>query len=148
MAEFKNGEWSNVRNLGPEINTSAYEGFPYIGIDGLLYFGEGFRQHVGGEGKGLVILILLGSQQSGGGQQSEVMGHGGGIEGEDQREFFAVTGDRVQRARLTARRPDGSDTTFRVTFSYGETLTFFVLPADAPTETVSIRDTRSGERYE
>ena len=48
----------------------------------------------------------------------------------------AVTGDRVQRARLTARRPDGSDTTFRVTFSYGETLTFFVLPADAPTETV------------
>ncbi len=55
-------------------------------------FGEGFRQHVGGKGKGLVILILLGGQQSGGGQQGEVMGDGGRIEGEDQREFFPVTG--------------------------------------------------------
>ena len=61
-----------------------------IGLREKGDFGEGFRQHVGGEGKGLVILILLGCQQSGVRQQGEVMGDGGRIEGEDQREFFAV----------------------------------------------------------
>lgn len=48
MAEYKNGEWTNVRNLGPEINTSAYEGFPYIGIDGLLYFASNGHVGMGG----------------------------------------------------------------------------------------------------
>ncbi len=40
------------------------------------------------------------------------------------------------RVRLTATRPKGADTTVRLLTSYGEELTFFVLPADAPTTTV------------
>ena len=34
----RRGRWVDVRNLGPEINTSGNEGFPYISSDGKLYF--------------------------------------------------------------------------------------------------------------
>ncbi len=40
------------------------------------------------------------------------------------------------RVRLTALHPKEADTTVVLTTSYGETLTFFVLPADAPTRVV------------
>ncbi len=32
------GRWGNVRNLGPKINTSGNEMFPYVSDDGRLYF--------------------------------------------------------------------------------------------------------------
>lgn len=34
----ENGSWSSPRNLGPDINTSGNELFPYIRDDGSLYF--------------------------------------------------------------------------------------------------------------
>jgi len=46
--EWKNNAWTRPKNLGPEINTSAYEGFPYIGIDGWLYFASDGHPGMGG----------------------------------------------------------------------------------------------------
>ncbi len=34
----RRGRWVDVRNLGPEINTSGDEMFPYVSSDGSLYF--------------------------------------------------------------------------------------------------------------
>lgn len=42
------GLWSYPKNLGPEINTESYEGFPYIGTDGRLYFASNGHYGMGG----------------------------------------------------------------------------------------------------
>ncbi len=42
------GLWSYPKNLGPEINTENYEGFPYIGTDGRLYFASNGHYGMGG----------------------------------------------------------------------------------------------------
>ena len=34
----RRGRWVDVRNLGPEVNTSGDEVFPYVSSDGSLYF--------------------------------------------------------------------------------------------------------------
>jgi len=34
----RRGQWVDVRNLGPEINTPGNENFPYVSADGKLYF--------------------------------------------------------------------------------------------------------------
>lgn len=34
----RRGRWVDVRNMGPEINTSGEEVFPFVGEDGSLYF--------------------------------------------------------------------------------------------------------------
>lgn len=46
-AELVNGKWTNVKNLGPNVNTSAWESHPNLSPDGnILYFssnrGDGF----------------------------------------------------------------------------------------------------------
>jgi outer membrane protein OmpA-like peptidoglycan-associated protein len=40
-----NGEWAPGKNLGPEVNTSAHEGFPFIDKAGNLYFSS--KGHIG-----------------------------------------------------------------------------------------------------
>jgi len=40
--------WSPARNLGPEINTALYEGFPFIHTDGKLYFSSDGHLGMGG----------------------------------------------------------------------------------------------------
>lgn len=42
------GFWSEPKNLGPEINTENYEGFPYVGPDGKLYFASNGHLGMGG----------------------------------------------------------------------------------------------------
>ena len=42
------GGWSVPENLGPEINTSGNEMFPYVAYDGSLYFSSDGRQGFGG----------------------------------------------------------------------------------------------------
>ncbi len=44
----RDGFWSDPENLGPEINTEYYEGFPHIGIDGKLYFASSGHAGMGG----------------------------------------------------------------------------------------------------
>lgn len=44
----REGLWSYPKNLGPEINTEGYEGFPYIGTDGRLYFASNGHYGMGG----------------------------------------------------------------------------------------------------
>jgi outer membrane protein OmpA-like peptidoglycan-associated protein len=39
--EKKDGEWSELTNLGEEVNTSGNEVFPFIAADGTLYFASG-----------------------------------------------------------------------------------------------------------
>ena len=41
----KKGKWSKPRNMGPKVNTSLHEGFPFMHSDGKLYFCS--KGHVG-----------------------------------------------------------------------------------------------------
>lgn len=52
-SEFLNGQWSAPINLGPQINTSQNEVFPYVHDDGKLYFASNGH---GGYG-GLDVLV-------------------------------------------------------------------------------------------
>ncbi len=38
VSERKGGEWGKPENLGPAVNTTANEGFPFVALDGKLYF--------------------------------------------------------------------------------------------------------------
>jgi hypothetical protein len=38
VSERKGGEWGKPENLGPAVNTTANEGFPFMALDGKLYF--------------------------------------------------------------------------------------------------------------
>src|ERR1035438_7302114 len=38
LYDKKTKTWTEPANLGPEINTSGYEGFPFLHDDGTLYF--------------------------------------------------------------------------------------------------------------
>lgn len=44
----RRGRWSNVRNLGPKINTAGNEMFPYHASDGSLYFASNGHPGLGG----------------------------------------------------------------------------------------------------
>lgn len=44
----RRGRWSNVRNLGPKINTLGNEMFPYQASDGSLYFSSNGHPGLGG----------------------------------------------------------------------------------------------------
>ena len=48
MTELVNGEWKNVHNLGPEINTAEDEMFPYVRDNGTLYFASNGHLGFGG----------------------------------------------------------------------------------------------------
>jgi len=46
--EKKNKPWSEPINLGPEINTPGNEMFPYIRVNGELYFASDYHEGMGG----------------------------------------------------------------------------------------------------
>ncbi len=49
VSEFQNNEWSNPKNLGPNINTPYDEICPYLSYDGrTLYFSSNNEKSVGG----------------------------------------------------------------------------------------------------
>ena len=48
VTKMNDGFWSEPQNLGPAINTENYEGYPYIGTDGLLYFASNGHGGMGG----------------------------------------------------------------------------------------------------
>lgn len=48
VSVFEGGQWSAPQNLGPEINTSGNEVFPFIHDDGTLYFASDGWGGVGG----------------------------------------------------------------------------------------------------
>ncbi len=45
VSEWTDGEWAKPRNLGPKVNTSGDEMFPFIHDSGILYFSS--ANHVG-----------------------------------------------------------------------------------------------------
>ena len=45
----RRGQWSNVRNLGPKINTIGNEMFPFQSSDGSLYFSSDGHPGLGGQ---------------------------------------------------------------------------------------------------
>ena len=55
MAVSNGSEWDDIRNLGPSINTSEDEMFPFIRPDGRLYFSS--RGHIGYGGLDLYYAI-------------------------------------------------------------------------------------------
>ncbi len=48
VSEKKLLGWSYPKNLGPAVNTSSYEGFPYMHVDGKLYFASSGHLGMGG----------------------------------------------------------------------------------------------------
>ena len=48
FSTFNNGYWSEPFNLGPKVNTSGNEFFPYISNDGVLYFSSNGHGGMGG----------------------------------------------------------------------------------------------------
>lgn len=46
--QLNDGKWSKPQNLGPEINTQGYEGFPYVAPNGKLYFASNGHLGMGG----------------------------------------------------------------------------------------------------
>lgn len=56
----RDGFWEMPENLGPEINTDGYEGFPHIGVDGKLYFAS--DGHIGMGGLDLFAATKKGKQ--------------------------------------------------------------------------------------
>lgn len=48
VRRMKDGLWSEPENLGAEINTAGYEGFPALGVDGKLYFASDGHLGMGG----------------------------------------------------------------------------------------------------
>lgn len=54
----RRGRWSNVRNMGPKINTTGNEMFPYQASDGSLYFSSNGHPGLGG----LDILVAKRSE--------------------------------------------------------------------------------------
>lgn len=55
MAISNGSEWEDIRNLGPSINTSEDEMFPFIRQDGRLYFSS--RGHIGYGGLDLYYAL-------------------------------------------------------------------------------------------
>ena len=47
-SEFKNGNWSTPQNLGPEINTSGEDCYPFIHENGTLYYASNGKPGIGG----------------------------------------------------------------------------------------------------
>ena len=56
MAISNGSEWDDIRNMGPQINTSDDELFPYIRQDGRLYFA--YKGHPGYGGLDLFYAVL------------------------------------------------------------------------------------------
>lgn len=48
VSKWQDEQWSFPVNLGPEINTEGYEGFPYIHTNGTLYFASNGHAGMGG----------------------------------------------------------------------------------------------------
>lgn len=48
MCEWKDQAWSKPVNLGPQINSSGNEAFPFVNKDGVLYFASDNRPGLGG----------------------------------------------------------------------------------------------------
>lgn len=48
VSKYADGLWSTPENLGPAINTSADEVFPYLGADNTLYFSSNGQPGLGG----------------------------------------------------------------------------------------------------
>ena len=56
----RRGQWVDVRNLGPDINTPGNENFPYVSADGKLYFSS--DGHPGFGKLDLFVAIRTGGQ--------------------------------------------------------------------------------------
>lgn len=48
VCKWQDEQWSFPVNVGPEINTEGYEGFPYIHTNGTLYFASSGHAGMGG----------------------------------------------------------------------------------------------------
>ncbi len=48
VCKWQDEQWSFPVNVGPEINTEGYEGFPYIHSNGMLYFASNGHNGMGG----------------------------------------------------------------------------------------------------
>jgi outer membrane protein OmpA-like peptidoglycan-associated protein len=97
----KNGEWSNVKNLGPTINTEFDEDGPFIDYDGVtLFFSSKGHKGMGGHD----IYRSVYNQETGEWSEPENMGYP--INTPDDDIYFVTTKD-PQRAYYSSVRDDG-----------------------------------------
>lgn len=48
VSEFLNGQWQSPVNLGPQVNTTTNEIFPFVDQKGILYFSSERKESLGG----------------------------------------------------------------------------------------------------
>lgn len=91
--DLKTGKASNVKNLGPQINTEGNEMFPFVRQDGVLFFSS--DGHFGMGGLDIFMADVNGDRQWNNVQNLKVpinsISHDFGIiwEGDNQRGFFS-----------------------------------------------------------
>lgn len=90
------GRFTRVRNLGPEINTSGNEMFPYVAEDGRLYFASDGHPGFGG-------LDLFTVKRENGRTKIENLGQPMNSSGDD----FGIFLFRPDRGFFTSNREDG-----------------------------------------
>ena len=96
------GQWSNVRNLGPKINTPRDEEGPFIDYDGVtLYFSS--TGHLGGMGGHDIYRSTYDPQSD---QWSDPVNMGYPINTPDNDVYFIVSADN-KRAYYSSVREDG-----------------------------------------
>ncbi len=94
----KTGEWSKPVNMGPQINTSEDEMFPYIHPDGTFYFSS--KGHVGMGG----LDIFSATQDASGNWKVENMKHPVNSSSDD---FGIVFEAEEERGYFSSNRPGG-----------------------------------------
>jgi outer membrane protein OmpA-like peptidoglycan-associated protein/tetratricopeptide (TPR) repeat protein len=90
--------WSKPENLGPEINTSGDEEFPYIRKDGALFFSS--DGHAGFGGMDIFSAVLRN------GKWMDITNQGAPLNGPTD-DFGIVFDDNISRGYFTSDRPGG-----------------------------------------
>lgn len=98
VSEWRSGNWGPPVNLGPEINTSKNEGFPFFHESGILFFSSG-----GHPGRGGLDLYMIDMSARSWGPVLN-LGEPFNTEGDD----LALTLEKDgRRGYLTSNRPGG-----------------------------------------
>lgn len=88
VSRLQGSTWSEPRNLGPSVNTSANESFPFVASDGVLYFASDGHPGLGG-------LDIYAAQPAADGQFAPAVNVGAPVNG--QKDDFAFIIDAANK---------------------------------------------------
>lgn len=95
----RGGEWSEPRNLGPTVNTARNEVFPFIAVDGTLYFASNGHPGLGG-------LDVFAAKSAGKGFGAPI--NVGAPVNSPRDDFAFIIDDANKRGFFSSNRPGGA----------------------------------------